>query len=198
MAQGKCNETKNCSWGTPSTACSQDHTEINLIFCNVGKHLFTSHTAPCLLRERITLLIKALLSWFPSEKRCLWFALKTDHSPFPLCKLRPSKWRRKTPHTGVKKMETSQHCQRGEPQVPIAAFHTQHWKQPSKTRGPPTLPAKIPTHLAASPPLIPRPLLPTAQGEVQKEAITGDLAAQSRGCVTPTYRSWSWGLPSKE
>lgn len=71
-----------------------------------------------------------------------------------------------------------------------AGFHTQHWKQPSKRRSPPMLPVKkIPTHPAASPPLIPRPRLPTAQGEAQKEAITGDLAAQSRGCVTPTYRS---------
>lgn len=121
MAQGKCNQTKNCSWGTPSTACSQDYTEIDLIFCKVGRHLFTSHTAPCLLRECITLLIKApMFSWFSSEKRCLWFAWKTDHSPLPLRKLRPSKWRRKTPHNGVKKKGTSQHCQRGEPQVPIA------------------------------------------------------------------------------
>lgn len=35
----------------------------------------------------------------------------------------------------------------------------------------------------------PPPALPTAQGGEQKEAITGDLAAQSGGCVTPTYRS---------
>lgn len=143
------------------------------------------------------------LPWIPSEKiGCLWFALKRNRS-FPLSTLPtlPCQVEQKDPsHTDCQE-------ERNLPTLPereTPSSPRQGWR--GGGRGAACSVTRAPSECCAGSCLQPRhgrsrrccqsepstqppPSLPTAQGGKQKEAITADLAAQSGGCVTPTYRS---------
>lgn len=102
----------------------------------------------------------------------------------------------RTPTAGRRE---AQRCRSGNRQVPAGGTGRAALSgaEPSAVPSPrsgaggaaPAPPRPVPTCCQSQPSAQPPPALPTAQGGEQKEAITADLAAQSGGCVTPTYRS---------
>lgn len=136
------------------------------------------------------------LPWIPSEKRgCLWFTLKRNRS-FPLSTLPILPWQ-------VEQKDPSHaecHEERKLPALPERDTPSSEagealQRYPSSLERCASRSCLQPRHrrsrraCQSEPSAQPPPSLPTAQGGEQKEAITGDLAAQSGGCVTPTYRS---------